>query len=390
MKVLVLSHLYPNSYAPASGTFVHNQLRFLREHCAIEVAAPVPWFPFPGFGRWSACRRVPRVEVMDGLRICHPRRLALPRRILFARQWRFHLRALERCDLAAPDLVHAHCAYPDGRAAVEYGARNGKPVVITVHGFDIKGLPRLDPRWRRLTVEALQRADAVVAVSRDLRNDVLELGIGAEKVRWIPNGVDCGLFSGAVSRRPGEGGWRLLYVGRFVEEKGLRVLLEALARLRRRRSDVSLTLVGGHPATGTSGPFLEQVSALGLSDCVEFRDAVPPEEMPRHMAASDLVILPSFYDSFGIVLIEAMACGLPVVATRCGGPEEVVDDRAGRLVEIGNAKELAEGILGVIDGYSGYDRQAIRRLVTERYDYREVVRQIYELYEEVLGTGNGK
>ena len=264
MKVLVLSHLYPNSYARAGGTFVHNQLRFLKEHCSIEVAAPVPWFPIPGFGRWSAYRRVPRVEVMDGLRICHPRRLALPRRIHLSGQWRFHLLALERCDLAAPDLVHAHCAYPDGRAAVEYGARRGKPVVVTVHGFDIKSLPRLDPRWRQLTVEALERADAVVAVSRDLRKDVLALGIRAEKVRWIPNGVDCRLFSGAGSRQPGEGGWRLLYVGRFVEEKGLRVLLEALAKLRRLRSDVSLTLVGGHPATGTSEPFLPQVAALGL------------------------------------------------------------------------------------------------------------------------------
>lgn len=391
MKVLVLSHLYPNSYAPASGTFVHNQLRFLREYCSIEVAAPVPWFPVPGFGRWSAYRRVPRVEVVDGMRICHPRRLALPRRILFTRQWRFHLRALERCDLAVPDLVHAHCAYPDGRAAVEYGARHGKPVVVTVHGFDIKRLPRLDPRWRRLTVEALERADAVVAVSRDLRNDVLKLGVRAEKVRWIPNGVDCRLFSsGASPRTPGEGGWRLLYVGRFVEQKGLRVLLETLALIRRRRSDVSLTLIGGHPATGTSEPFLEQVGALGLSDCVEFRDAVPPEEMPRHMAGSDLVVLPSFYDSFGIVLIEAMACGLPVVATRCGGPEEVVDDRAGRLVETGDANDLAAGILAVIDRYSGYDRQAIRRVAAERYDYREVVGQIYELYEEVLGAANGE
>lgn len=385
MKVLVLSHLYPNSYTRASGIFVHNQLRFLREHCAIEVAAPVPWFPFPGFGRWSACRRVPRVEVVDGLRICHPRRLALPRRIHLSGQWRFHLRALERCNFEVPDLVHAHCAYPDGRAAVEYGARNGKPVVITVHGFDIKSLPRLDPRWRLLTVEALERADAVVAVSRDLRNDVLELGIGAEKVRWIPNGVDCRLFSAAVSRRPGEGGWRLLYVGRFVEEKGLRVLLEALAKLRRRRSDVSLTLVGGHPATGTSEPFLPLVAALGLSDCVEFRDAVPPGEMPRHMAASDLVVLPSFYDSFGIVLIEAMACGLPVVATRCGGPEEMVDDATGRLVAVGDSGDLAEGILAVLEEYGAYDREEIRRRAGERYDYRRVAARIHALYEEVLG-----
>ena len=235
MNVLVLSHLYPNSISRIYGSFVHNQLRFLKDRCQLEVIAPVPWFPFPGFGLWSAYRNVPRFELLDGIPVRHPPRFALPRRLLFANQWRFHLRAMVSSVEMVPDLIHAHCSYPDGRAAIEFGERVGRPVVITVHGSDIKILPRLNSRWRRLTVEALTRAKAVIAVSRDLRNEVLKLGVSPEKVRCIPNGVDCRLFSGRGTRRPGEGGWRLLYVGRFVEEKGLRVLLDAVARLRQGR-----------------------------------------------------------------------------------------------------------------------------------------------------------
>ena len=97
------------------------------------------------------------------------------------------------------------------------------------------------------------------------------------------------------------------------------------------------------------------------------------------MAAADLFVLPSFYDSFGIALIEAMACGLPVVATRCGGPEDIVDPAVGRLVAVGDAEDLAAGILAVLENYDRYDREAIRQQAEARYDYRQVAAQIHAL-----------
>lgn len=384
MNVLVLSHLYPNAISKMDGSFVHNQLRFLKAHCQVEVVAPVPWFPLPGFGLWSAYRRVPRREVLDGIPVRHPRRCAVPRRIFFTRLWRFHLQALLNSVASVPDIIHAHCAYPDGRAAVEYGAQIKRPVVITVHGSDIKILPQLKSQWRDLIVEALTRAAAVIAVSQELRDEVLRLGVPADKVRCIPNGVDCRLFAAAGVRRPGQEGWRLLYVGRFVEAKGLRVLLAALAKVRSQGRDVSLTLVGGHPATGTAAPFLPQVRALNLLAHVSFADAVPWEELPQFLAAADLFVLPSFSEGLTTSLIEAVACGLPVVATRCGGPEEVVDEAVGRLVEVGDAEDLAAGILAVLDQYDCYDRAAIARQAEERYDYRRVAARIHALYQEVL------
>jgi len=384
VKVLVLSHLYPNAISKIYGSFVHNQVRFLKEHCQLKVVAPVPWLPAPGFGLWSAYRHIPRRAVLDGIEVQHPRRFAVPRRIFFAQQWRFHLRALLNAVEGVPDLIHAHCAYPDGRAAIEYGAQTGRPVVITVHGSDVKILPKLKPQWRQRIVEALTQAAAVIAVSQELRREVIQLGVPGDKVRCIPNGVDCRLFSAAGSRQSNKKEWHLLYVGRFVEAKGLRVLLAALAEVRGQGRDVSLTLIGGHPATGTADPFRPQVNALNLSEHVSFEDAVPWEELPPYMAAADVFVLPSFSEGLTTSLVEAMACGLPVVATRCGGPEEVVNEQVGRLVAVGDAADLAAGILAVLGEYDRYDREAIRQQAESRYDYRAVAAQIHALYEDVL------
>ncbi len=383
MNLLVASHLYPSSLSRTAGSFVHNQTRFLAAHAQVRVVSPTPWFPpLPGFGRWSAYAALPRREQLDGVELERPSYLTLPRRVLFSQVWRFYLRALARGQggRPLPDLIHAHCAYPDGLAAVEYGRRLGRPVVITVHGHDLKDLPR-HPKWRALVARALQGAQAVIAVSQELGR--LAQGLGARGLRVIPNGVDCQLFKPGT-RNPGAGGWRLLYVGRFDVAKGLGVLLEAMALLRQRRADISLKLVGGSAATGTEAPFRAQVIRLGLEGCVQFAAEVPWQEVPRHMGESDLFVLPSFSEGLPLVLVEALACGLPLVATRCGGPEELVQAGMGKLVEVKEVEGLARGIEAVLDHYGDYDRQAIRRCAEEKYDYRRIAARLFEVYEEVL------
>lgn len=349
------------------------------------MLAPLPYFPrLPGFGRWSALACVGQSEERDGLNIRYPRYFSPPRRLLFDRAWRAYLRALSAAgETSSPDLIHAHLAYPDGRAAVEYGARLGLPVVISVHGHDVREIPDANPRWRTLVSEALVRADAVIASSRDVRERVLRLGVEEEKIWDIPQGVDCARFTLPPVRRAGANGWRLLYAGRFDSKKGLGVLLDALHLLCQHRQDISLKLVGASADGGMGDIFRQQVARLGIGEYVEFCDAVPWVEMPEIMAEPDVFVLPSFYDSFGIVLIEAMACGVPVVATRCGGPEELVNDATGRLAQVGDAPSLAAAIEEVLLRYDDFDPAELRRRA-ETFDYRQVAARTLELYEDVL------
>ena len=385
MNLLIASHLYPSALSRTAGSFVHNQARFLRAHCPLRVVSPTPWFPLPGCGRWSAYRILPRREEMDGIEVRRPWYLTFPRRVLFSWVWNSYLGALERTVDTPPDLIHAHCAYPDGRAAVEFGERTGAPVVITVHGHDIKDLAVANPQWRALVVEALERAAAVIAVSQDLAARVRQLGISANRIQTLPNGVDAEVFVPNLSRQGGEDGWRLLYVGRFDPAKGIGVLLEAMSQLRKQgRKNIFLELIGGNPATGTDAEFREQAARLGLEGCVDFVDEIPWAELPARMRQVDLFVLPSFSEGLPLVLLEALACGLPIVSTRCGGPEEVVDEEVGKLAEIGDAEGLAAAIGSVLDEYPRYDRGAIRRRAEERYDYRRVAARINQVYEEAL------
>ena len=389
MRVLVASHLYPSSVSLTSGSFVQNQVRYLQEYCDICVVSPTPWFPpIPGFGRWSALGRVRRRDQDGGVQVARPAFFSPPRRWLFSRRWRSYLAALERALQLSPqmwpELLHAHCAYPDGLAATELGLRLGVPAVITVHGADVNELPNADPSWRALVVEALSRAERVIANGEDLRRRVLAMGLPEQKVTVVPNGVDCSLFRPG-DREPGSSGWRLVYVGRFTDKKGVGVLLEAMSILRRSRDDVQLSLVGGG-ATGAAAPYVRRVEELGLGNCVELVDEVAWRQIPARLAAADALVLPSFYESFGLVLVEAMACGLPVVATRCGGPEDIVDESNGILVRVGDAEDLARGLDEVLADYGSYDRAAIRRHVEQEYDYRRLAGDIHQVYEKALGA----
>jgi len=356
------------------------------EHADIQVVAPVPWCPLPGLGVWSQYRTVPAREVLDGIPVHRPRRFALPRRILFTQLWRFYLNALERAPVDAPDLIHAHWAYPEGRAALEFGSKRRIPVIITAHGSDVRVWPHLKPRWREPTATALRGADAVIAVSQDLRERVLEFGAAPGKVHVITNGVDCSRFTPSTTspERSDTGAWRVLFVGRFVREKGIGVLLDAVAKLIRRGQRIHLTLIGGNPHARDARPFQARAESLGIGDHVRFLDEVRWETLPEHLRAADVFVLPSYSEGMPLVLLEAMACGLPLVATRCGGPEELIDDQVGLLVDAGDVDGLSDALARMLADYGRYDRGQIRRRAVERYDHARIGARVAAVYRSVL------
>ena len=177
MKVLVLSHLYPSVISKLSGSFVHNQARFPQRSLSTRgsgtraLVSPagiwvcgVPTATSHAAKWWTESRcGIPDAWLYHG-------------GFFLTQQWRFHLKALHNAVEGVPDIVHAHCAYPDGRAAIEYGSQIGRPVVITVHGSDVKILPKLKSQWRQQIVEALTQAAAVIVVSQELRRGGCAIG----------------------------------------------------------------------------------------------------------------------------------------------------------------------------------------------------------------------
>src|SRR5713101_7729380 len=258
MQILTFTTLYPSEARPQHGIFVETRLRMLVESGALDarVVAPCPWFPLasPRFGRYSVFARLPSEELRHGLYVAHPRYPQLPKigmsiapLALFAAV----LPALRRQIREGRDfdLIDAHYFYPDGVAAVLLGRALDRPVVITARGSDLNviatyAVPRRWIRW------AAKHADGLVAVSSGLKQRLVELGIAAERVRVLRNGVDLTLFHPCdrAAARQAVGFTRptLLAVGNLVALKRHHLMIEALTQL----PGAELVIVGEGPERG--------------------------------------------------------------------------------------------------------------------------------------------
>jgi len=359
VRVLILTNLYPNPYQPNRAVFNRQQFRALAEQHAVRIIAPLSWVD-ELLSRAKGNLRLPRdrQRSSDGIPVEHPRYWYTPGAM---RGWHghFYRRSVQHAFQRAlkefcPDILLASWAYPDGWAAVKLARRAGLPVVIKVHGCDVlcagRGLDQ-NPLRKRRTIEALCGADAIIAVSRHLAENVIDLGVDPERVKVVQNGVDCALFhpnSKAAARAklgldPAER--ILLFVGNLELVKGLDVLMEAFARLVQAGLRFRCLLIG----QGSMRQQLERQSAcLGLTETVRFIGPIPHVRLPEWYCAADLLVLPSRSEGVPNVLLEAAACRTPFVATRVGGIPEIAHLGASRLVPPGDPAALAQAIRDVL------------------------------------------
>lgn len=350
MKLLTFSTLYPNAERPQHGIFVETRLRHLLAGGEVEsrVVAPVPWFPFPHprFGAYAAFARVPRAEVRAGIRVSHPRYPVFPK--IGMELAPFMLAQAVKPAIGRLidegyrfDLIDAHYFYPDGVAAAMLGKYFGKPVVITARGSDINFLPQYRVP-RKLIVWAAQQAQGVIAVCNALKSEMVKLGVDAARISALRNGVDLDFFR-PVDRRA----WRerfalrrftLLCAGNLVPLKGHDLVIRALPML----ADVDLLIAGDGPER-TSLEVLART--LSVADRVRFLGALPQSELRHVYGAADVLVLASSREGWPNVLLEAMACGTPVIASNVyGTPEIVTAPEAGSLLPRRAPEEIAAAV----------------------------------------------
>lgn len=352
LRVLVVTREFPSSVDPDYATFNRQQFAALGQRCDVEVLATIPWFPGAGLlARWADAGRllgVPRAETIAGLPVTHPRYLHIPRigRVTAPALYAASLAREVRRRRGRHDVLLAAWAFPDGVAAAALARILRVPLVLKVHGTDMNVLANL-PHVRRNLRWSLPRTARVVAVSRQLAEVVASHGMPRDRIDVVGNGVDPELFhprdreeARVALGHPGDARRWLLYVGRLEEPKGVLDLLEAFSLLAARRADVRLALVGD----GSAREACERAAAaLGDRVLVAGRRAL--EEVPRWMAACDALVLPSWAEGTPNVVLEALACGRRVVATRVGGtPDLVRGPDVGELVPPRDPAALAEAL----------------------------------------------
>lgn len=371
IKILRLSTLYPNAEQPRHGVFTEQNLRHLLTDCAGEISAtvvaPIPWFPsrHQRFGRYAQYASVPDEETRYGVRILHPRYPVLPKIGMSVAPWLMAsalLPVLRRLDAQAEkfDLIDAHYFYPDGVAAVWLGIQLRKPVVVTALGTDVNWipryrLPRLQLRW------AAARAQGLASVSHALAEHLGPLGVTAEQVRVLRNGVDLNLFKPLAPERDAlrgklgiETGPILLSVGGLIERKGHHLVIEALRDV----PGATLLIAGEGPMRAA---LEKQIARQGLKGRARLLGPVSHGELPRYYNAADIFVLATSREGMPNVVLEALACGTPVVACDAEGVrEQLADPIAGLVVGKRDPAAIAESICEVLarqtlrDDISGY------------------------------------
>jgi glycosyltransferase involved in cell wall biosynthesis len=279
-----------------------------------------------------------------------------------------------------PDLIHAHCVHEAGVAALEAKQEWRIPYVVTEHftGY-ARGIMTDDMLMRARDV--FTQADRVITVSHALAADIQTYTSGSD-IRVIPNLVDTEFFTPPPEPRTADP-FRFLFVGFLTEKKGVADLLRAFAAAFASGDDVRLEIGGD----GELRASLENLAAeLGLDDRVAFLGTLTRGGVREAMWRSNAVVSAARVETFGVVLIEAMATGLPVIVTRCGGPEEFVTEDVGRLVPLDDGPELQKTMQEMVGSYDNWRdaAPAIRSYAHDNFGERTIGSRLIEAYNSVI------
>ncbi len=368
-KLIVFSSLFPSSVRPHAGIFIRERMFRVGAHLPLTVVSPVPWFPCQGWlRRWKPdYRPLPaRMETQAGVSVFYPRFLAAPgflRRLDGLSMALCSAPLLRRLKNSGHNLIDAHFAYPDGYAAVRLGRWLGLPVTITLRGTEVP-LAKSGSRRKRMLL-ALTGAKRVFSVADSLKRHMAGLGADAAKIRVVGNGVDTSIFhpldKSAARRALGiaDAARVLITVGGLVERKGFHRVNELLPALKGKHPHLVYLIVGGASPEGDwSERLRRQVATLGLEDTVRFLGPMPSAALKEPLSAADVFVLATANEGWANVLLEAMACGLPVVATDVGGNREVVcRDELGLIVPFGQPEALRDALDRALA--ASWDRETI-------------------------------
>jgi glycosyltransferase involved in cell wall biosynthesis len=384
ISILTASTLFPNSRQPSHGIFVETRLRHLvaSGKVAAHVLAPVTWAP-PFLPAYEKLRQVPDREHRNGLDVEHPRYVVIPRigmnlapHTLY-RAMRKRLRQLLDQGLKV-DLIDAHYFYPDGIAAAWLAQEFGLPLTITARGTDINLIPAY-ARPRRLILEAADRAGAVITVCQALKDELVELGGRAEKITVLRNGVDLQTFRimdrDGLRAKLGLSGFVLASVGLLIERKGHHLIIEALKHI----PDATLLIAG----SGPDRQQLEDLAAgLGVASRIRFLGNVDQKALCEIYNSADALVLASSREGWANVLLEAMACGTPVIGSNVWGtPEVIARPEAGLLLKNRDAQSIVEAAAQLRRSLP--DRQATRRYA-EQFDWQSTTDGQIALFRKLI------
>lgn len=387
LHILILPSWYPDSPNDIKGVFFRDQAQALAHYGhTVGLVAPQMRSVRTLFPK-NQNSKIPHFEWDEGVPTYRCQVLAaLPRipygnYLLYKRAARTLLTNYVQ-ENGWPDLIHAHSTLFAGVIASEWGKENSIPVVITEHST---GFARdAYSAWQlKVADKATQGAQACIAVSPSLA-DVLDQRLPSSKGRWewIPN-VVAERFNAPASKKYSAGPTRFLNLALMTEKKGQYDLLYGFSKLIGEGTKAELWLAGDGPIRAS---LQELANQLKVSNQVRFLGQVAPDQVPSLLQQVDSMVVSSHYETFGVVAAEALMAGLPVIATRCGGPECIVTEGDGVLVPPRDPQSLASAMDHIAKNLSEYSPHAIAERARSRFSGAAVAEQLTHLYTRLLAS----
>jgi len=399
VRILLLPSWYPDKHHPYSGIFIQEQAKLLTEYGHEVVVAFQKMVSLKdAWGRGSRSGSLGlKFRKQNGLPVYSwsginyfPKLKFLQKKLYISRYLRMY--RLIKADYGEPDIIHCHVAYYAGVGAVGLHRKYHIPLVVTEHSS--AHITGKIPREKKAVVKKVYRdADKLVVVSPFLKKHILAAYAVPEKqIAVVPNMVDTTFFQpesqlsetmdkeNLKKKRPV---FRFFSLAALVENKGFDQLIRAFASLE--KIDVELCIGGDGPQRGA----LEKLCKdLGVCDRVQFLGLLERREVLEQMNLCDAFVLASHYETFGIVYIEALSCGKPVLATSCGGPESIVHQQNGMLVPVGDTHELVKALERMVETIDNYDKQSIRDDCINRFGKQVIAERLSQLYQDMLPSYN--
>jgi len=381
-KVLFVPSWYPNEEDPISGVFIEEQAGALSQHYDVAVLLP----------KMAAWRNVLKTNAPDrsitkkqsGLTVYHEYARPLiphgPESIDYNTFSRAAQNGFKRIvsEWGTPDIIHTHVVLPAGWSALRVAKEHGIPIVLTEHSspFSMHLGTELS---RNLVRETLTGVNQIVAISPALATQLLDFQPGLQ-IEVIGESLRTDFFVPAENVDKAAGTGKSFFVAaRLAEQKGLEHLVKAVHLLVDKGLSSFELVIGGD---GPDRQKLEQLAqTLGVSGICHFLGGLNREQVRERMQKCDVFVLSSLHETFGVVVGEAMACGKPVISTRCGGPEFFVNEQNGVLVDVANPQALAGAMEDFIADRVSFDSQTVRASVVNRFSPEAFVRNITAVYE---------
>lgn len=389
MKILAVSHMFPNNQQPCYGVFVKERLKHIAKYVDLTIVAPVPYFPLSSLvKKYHGTDKIAFKEQNDKLTVWHPRFFIIPKyfKWLDGYTYFYFLKNFFKRKImkSNADILDFHWVYPDAFAGIRWAKKYGKKIIITVRGNESICYFENSLR-KKMLIKTLRKADHVISVSNDLKQKIVnEYGVLEHNVTTVGNGIDKEKFY-FINKEKAKKQCGLTKKGKYIislcrlsHEKGLNYLLEAFSRLT--EENVFLIIVG-------DGPLRDELrimaDKLEIADKVKFVGEIKHEDARKWYNAADIYCLPSLWEGCPNTIIESIACGTPVVSTNVGGIPDLVNNDSGVLVPAGNVEALRNALVEALSKKWDYEKISA---IGQSNSWDNVADKVIDVYKKVLSS----